>query len=581
MLQRLLSTEQQQLLRQERSLLEEILVLLARLDADEEDIALLKRSLEQLDELFLLVVVGEFNAGKSAFLNAMLGGKFLTEGVTPTTAQINVLRYAEQPRQEHVGEDYLVLYLPVGWLREINLVDTPGTNAVIQRHQQITETFIPQSDLVLFVTSADRPFSESERAFLVRIREWGKKVVFVVNKMDIIEDEENRRTVLDYVRENARQLLGVEPTVFPVSAKLAQQAKGSNGAEPAGPAWEASRFAALEEYLLHTLDTGERLRLKFENPLGVAARLVEQYSLQLGERQALLKGDFETLDTVDEQMAAYEEDMRRDFQNHFSRVDNVLYAMAERGDLFFDETMRLGRILDLMNGPKISSLFEKEVVADTSRELERQVSEMIDWMVDKDYRQWRAVTDYLNRRWTEHADRIVGSVGTDFELTRRTLLASVGREAQKVIDSYDRNAVASQLSQEVVRTLTHTAAIGAGALGLGALLVAALHTTLLDITGILGAGALAALGLYLLPHRRKQLKQDLRSNINILRGELKSALTRQFDNELGASVRRIRDAIAPYTRFVRLERDKLTRVQSDLAAARVQVDSLRATVHRL
>jgi predicted GTPase len=76
---------------------------------------------------------------------------------------------------------------PTDWLRDINLVDTPGTNAVVQRHQELTEEFVPRSDLVLFVTSADRPFSESERAFMECIRSWGKKVIVVVNKIDILE----------------------------------------------------------------------------------------------------------------------------------------------------------------------------------------------------------------------------------------------------------------------------------------------------------------------------------------------------------------------------------------------------------
>ncbi len=92
---------------------------------------------------------------------------------------------------------------PVEWLRDINIVDTPGTNAVIRRHQEITEDFVPRADLVLFVTSADRPFSESERAFIERIREWGKKVVFVVNKIDILETPADIRT-RDRVRDDQR-----------------------------------------------------------------------------------------------------------------------------------------------------------------------------------------------------------------------------------------------------------------------------------------------------------------------------------------------------------------------------------------
>ncbi len=125
---------------------------------------ILQRSLRQIEELFLIVVVGEFNAGKTAFLNALLGQKALPEGITPTTSQIHVVRHTDGLTIEPPSEDYRIVRAPVDWLRELNLVDTPGTNAVIQRHQEITETFIPRSDLVLFVTSVERPFTESERA---------------------------------------------------------------------------------------------------------------------------------------------------------------------------------------------------------------------------------------------------------------------------------------------------------------------------------------------------------------------------------------------------------------------------------
>ncbi|MGL4650252.1 MAG: dynamin family protein, partial [Caldilineaceae bacterium] len=559
MLERLLSAEQQEILRKERSLLEDTRVYLARLDTSDEQMALLKRSIEQLDELFLLVIVGEFNAGKTAFLNALLGRKLLPEGVTPTTAHIHLLRYGEQMTHETVGEDYIVVHLPVEWLREINLVDTPGTNAVVQRHQQITERFIPQSDLVLFVTSADRPFSESERAFLERIRQWGKKVVIVVNKIDIVQSDEDRRTILQFVRENAQQLLGVEPQVFPVSARAAQAARFvENGAGVARQP-DPPDFAALESYLLGKLDAAGRMRLKLENPLGVAQRLLDSAGAQLENRQGLLKADFETLDAIDAQLVAYEQDMRRDFQFQASRVDNVLFEMIERGDKFFDDTLRLGRIFDLMNGQKLSAEFDRLVLADTSRQIERHVNELIDWMVDKDFRQWRATNEFLNRRWQQHADNIVGSVGADFDLSRRTLLDAVGREAQRIIESYDRESEAAQLTADVQRSIVATAAVEAGAIGLGAILVVALHGALLDVTGILGAGVVAALGFYLLPYRRQQMKADLRTRISTLRGRLHEALQKQFDRELESGIQRIREAIAPYTRFVRVERDKLLR----------------------
>jgi small GTP-binding protein len=580
-LQRILTVEQDQLIRRERSLLEDLRVLLVRLGAPEEDLALLKRALHQLDELFLLVVVGEFNAGKTAFLNALLGERLLTEGVLPTTSQIQVLRYGDQKHEDITGDDALVIHLPVAWLREINLVDTPGTNAVIQRHQEITEHFIPRSDLVLFVTSADRPFSESERLLLQRIREWGKKIVVVVNKIDLINDPGDRQRIVDFIAENGVQLLGVTPRIFPVSARLALKAKEQagvdRGALERSDLWAQSRFEALERYILTALDAAARLRLKLENPVGVADNLSSHYRRLIDNRSAVLKDDFVAIDSIEAQLEAYEADMRRDFKYHLSHVDNVLYAMAERGDRFFDETMRIGRIFDLVNGDKVRAEFERSVVADTSRAVEAQVSDLIDWLVQRDYRQWRDVMDYLNRRSKEHADQIVGKVGSDFEFNRQNLIASVGREAQRVVDSYDPETESLKLAQQVQNALVQTAAVEAGALGLGALLVAVLHTTLLDVTGLLGAGALAALGFYVLPYRRTRLKQELRAGIETLRQQLNDALTRQFERELTDGMQRMREAIAPYTRFVRVEREKLERVSEELERLRRELADIRIT----
>jgi predicted GTPase len=173
--QQVLTAEQGQILQKERQLLGDLQVTLARLDAPDADLGLIRNALAQLEELFLMVVVGEFNAGKSAVINALLGEEYLPEGVVPTTSELVLIRHSDAVDQPGADRGMAVRRLPVPWLQEVNLVDTPGTNAVIRQHQELTEHFVPRSDLVLFVTSADRPFSESERAFLQQIRDWGKK----------------------------------------------------------------------------------------------------------------------------------------------------------------------------------------------------------------------------------------------------------------------------------------------------------------------------------------------------------------------------------------------------------------------
>ena len=119
-------------------------------------------------------------------MNALLGSRFLDEGILPTTNEISVLRYsATDPSVVVLPDGIVERTLPAKLLQEINIVDTPGTNVVLERQQRLTEEYVPRADMVLFVLSSDRPFTESEVKFLEYIRKWGKKVIFVVNKVSL------------------------------------------------------------------------------------------------------------------------------------------------------------------------------------------------------------------------------------------------------------------------------------------------------------------------------------------------------------------------------------------------------------
>ena len=249
-----LSETAQRLLIEERDLLARLEAALSRFGAARPTGGA-RRARRQLDELFLLVVVGEYNSGKSAFLNALLGGRFLAEGATPTTDQIHIVAYGPEKTVEQIRPSLRRLTFPVPWLQEINVVDTPGTNSVIREHQEITEAFVPRADLVLFVTSADRPFSESERQFLTGVRAWGKKIVIVINKIDILEDAGAVGEVTDFVRQQATNLLGMSPVLFPSpSAGPSRPRRGSNEARKCCRRPDSST----REIIVETLDENER-----------------------------------------------------------------------------------------------------------------------------------------------------------------------------------------------------------------------------------------------------------------------------------------------------------------------------------
>jgi small GTP-binding protein len=581
----ILSRREQELRAREQELLERLASALERFGTDvaSDDARRFQEAREQLTGLFLLVVAGEFNSGKSSFINALLGERVLPEGVTPTTDRINVLRHGDQVTEE-LREAYLLERThPADVLREISIVDTPGTNAIIRRHEELTRDFVPRSDLVLFVTSADRPFTESERVFLEQIREWGKKIVFIINKIDILSRPDERQEVVQYVATNAAPLLGETPVIFGVSARQAQEARSEESAgTPEGQElWRQSGFGPVEDYLLKTLDQEERVRLKLLNPLNVGLRLASKYKDATFDRLKLLARDVEALQNIDQQLALYHQEMLRDFEPRLARLDVLLGDMERRGTQFFDENIRIGRIRSLMDSEGIKRAFEREVIGETPRHLEEEVGRVIDWIVERNHKLWQDVNTYIERRQlTRHHEGMIGDVGPSFSYNRQALLDSIGRVSREVVGSYNRDAESRSIANDIQGAFATTALAEAGAVGLGTIVVTMVTGAAADVTGILLAAALAVGGFYVLPRKRRQAQQDFQHRIAGLRTQLKDALTRQVHLELEQSTARINEAIAPYRRFVQGQQLQLNEARGELVATEDALMRLRADIEK-
>ncbi len=552
----------------------ELRAALARCPADESDESTIEDAIGRLRELFLIVIVGEFNAGKSAFINALLGDVLLEEGVVPTTTRIQILKHGET-RDRHVVDEYTqVVTAPAALLLQLNVVDTPGTNAIDRGHEALTQEFIPRADLVLFVTSADRPFTESERAFLQKIREWGKKIVFVVNKIDILEHEEERDRVAAYVRENAENLLGHLPDVFAVSARAIVRSRNAGAAVDGS----AGQFLELENYVTNTLDEQERVRLKLLSPLGVGERLGAKYLAAVDEQKRVLEADLTAIAEIDRSLEMYEEDMSREFNLRMAEVDNTLHELEDRGREFIEDVVRLPRLFDLLNKERLKAGFERKVVNGAPEAIERRVNDLIDWLVSSELQQWETIKDQVARRRSARSVEAVGDFAVQFNYDRGRLMESVGRTAQRTLENYDREGEARRMAESAQAAVAGTAMLEVGAIGLGAAIAAVASSTAADVTGVLVAGVMATLGFLVIPQRRRKAKQELKNKIAALREQLKSALGSQFDEELRRSLNRMRDSMAPYSRFVRSEEKSITAKRDALETAMRKIRTLRSEI---
>ncbi|MDX1531139.1 MAG: dynamin family protein, partial [Rhodothermales bacterium] len=503
----LLPPEAARLLARERHLLEQLRDTAARSGTDADTLRRLEALAAHLDEGLLVVAVGEFNAGKSSVLNALFGEDLLEEGPVPTTDRITILRHGDRADVQRRGDAITEQRHPLPLLRGLTLVDTPGTNSIIREHQALTEDFVPRSDLALFVTSFDRPLSESERQFLHFLRDaWGRQLVVVLNKADLATGSAELDQVIAHVQSGFDRLLGFEPRVFPVSARRAQAARAADD----GGAWAESGFADLEAFLTATLTGRDRLALKLGAPLDAAGRVLDRLAERLAERRTVLDADATGLDALESQLQEAEADLRTEIESHIGRIDTVLLEMERRGVRFLDDTIRLSGLSLLRDRDRFKEEFARQVLRDAERQIETETGAAVDALLRRVLGVWnRAYAHVAEQARKAPPESAATPQQQSFLYDREATFHEVMREARRRIDTYDLREEARRLLENARSTAALFAGAQAAAVGLGALTTFVIAATAFDITGgLIAAGALSAAAFVLLPRQRRRATRE-------------------------------------------------------------------------
>ncbi len=567
------------LLHDEQQLLGRLRDLLGQTGGDAQTLAHLDDIVANLDALFLVVVVGEFNAGKSSVLNTLFGEKIMEEGPIPTTAKVTVIRHGEERMDRQLSDYLLERRHPSPLLRTMNLVDTPGTNSIIREHETITENFIPRADLVLFITSFDRPLSESERAFLAFIRdEWGKRLVFVINKVDMARDAQTLNQVIEHVRSGCQDVMHFSPPIFPVSAEQAFEAKRLDPGPERDALWEKSRFGAFESFVTETLTDAERLALKLSAPLDAGRQLLKHLAERMTARETVLRQDEANLAELDQLMQASRTELSDGYARRVTEVDNLLLQMEKRGVQFLDDTIRISRVQMLRDRDLFKEEFARQVVQDTDKQIEAQVTQAVDGLLKQALVLW-------NRTLNEFAERVRRVAGAsdaprgDFFYNREEMFNAIMREAGRKIEMYNLREEARRILENARNAAAMFVGAEAVAVGIGAIATVVVSATALDVTGgFIAAGVLAVVGLIFLPRQKRRAIAEFKERVDALRSDVRRALEEQLGHEVDHSLERVRETIRPYAAFVGEERTLVDRVQAEQRAITGEIDALRNRV---
>jgi small GTP-binding protein len=526
-----------------------------------DDLEALKGIRAALDEIFLLVVVGEYNSGKSTLINCLLGEELLETGDLPTTREVHLLRHGEIRTTRPADTGVVLHELPAELLKDLCIVDTPGTNSMQRKEQELTQGFIPRADLVLFVTTLIRPYTASEHDFLRLIRNWGKKILFAVNHADVARDSDQIERVRSYVREQAELEIGEEPKVFLISAR---DALAHGGSDVHGNG--INEYSALERHLRDTLGGRDRVRLKLRSPLDTLRTVLARQEEALTERRRLIEGDRTAMEGILADVDDYERRLTEELGRYRAQIDNILLQMERRGHRFLDDLVRLGNLFRLRNTDVVENRFRNEVVGDVPSRIEEEVHALIDWLVRENLGAWDRANAALEGRRTalrESADR-TRFVSQEFVYNREEIFRNLAGPVRRHLESFNAREEADRVVGAVNDAIARTFGVEALALGLGAVLTAAFTSLTLDVTGTVGGTLLVVAGLFLLPHRRGRLKRELTTKIETVRDELSDSIRRSFGEEVRRYAEQLRGVFVP-------ERD----------AAKARSDSLREAGDRL
>ncbi len=488
----------------------------------------------RLHEPFLFVIVGEVKVGKSSFVNALLqtDKEVCKVAPDPCTDTIQQIVYSETESVIPINEHLKKITLPIEILKKIAIVDTPGTNTVIQDHTEITEKFIPISDLVIFVFEAKNPYRKSAWEFFDYIsKEWRKKVIFVLQQKDLMEDDD-MVVNLNGVKNYAVNRGITNPNVFAVSAKMEQK-----GMEDSG-------FTEMREYIKETITGGNNMRMKIRSLLDTSKHIMNNIKDGASERQKQLDVDQKfrrkvdsLLDGAENKSDAQVDAMIDDVLREYDKITGNIQEEFEEGLGLFTLLKRSFRsIFSEKEGLKqwIESITEKlkvtlqpaleskmrNGVANIAESI-KQMAEIIDVEIQK------------NKAGLKSNSHIFGDIASRRQDKMDKLHANI-TELVAETEAYVNNDMLRESS-----SLVPNLATGGGIAVIGVILLSVAHGAVVDITGgiLTGLGVLGG-GLYTLAKKRKIIKEFANE---IYKG--RTALKENMEEKLGVYIKEIRTKI--------------------------------------
>ena len=507
-----------------------------------------------LNEPLSFVAVGEVKAGKSSLLNALFGQEFCKIDVLPATDKIYVFRYGDAERDVAISENLTERYRPIEFLKNFNIVDTPGTNTIVSRHQDITTSFVPLADLIVFVFSVANPWGASAWDFLRLLGHgWKKNIVFVLQQADLRTPEEVR-SIVQHLEQTILQILGSSRPIFAVSAKQALQAK-LEGRGKEDPLWQNSNFGALEDWISTTVTHSEERGGKLRSIAQTGQVVLQAVQAKLQGALDLLKSDQERIALIRSTLSVRKEQTLRQVGGFIREMEMAYDACRERGEKLLEERLGFFQTFKMIfSGGRWEKDFQDKIESDVQTKVRAQIEHALE-LLESDLRLiWQELQDKVQAQFDSDTKRQVRPAVPGFLSQRGVMLQ---RLQLTLLEQMSDAKIKQQLQEwfgETARWLRVPAGVAAAG-GIFTIIAALAHTAILDVTGTV-AGLAAFTGTIYAVFRRRHILREYRLRMDEKRKELAGAVETQLRHAIAAFYHEVSQTFAPLESFCQAERQR-------------------------
>lgn len=528
---------------------------------------------DRIEEPYMFVIVGEVKAGKSSFINALLGDPELCAvAPSPMTDTIQQIMYGDQFKVEEISPYLKRVFQPNEILRDIAIVDTPGTNTIIKHHQEITERFIPGADLIIFVFEAKNPYRQSAWDFFDFMHEeWHKKIVFILQQkdlMDIPDLDINIKGIDEYARKKGIK----DPIVFAVSAKDELQGR-----------YEQSGFDQLKKFILDHVTGGKAQKNKLISLTDTTFNILNKLQSGLDVRKKQLEADVKfradiswTLSDHGMRAKHQADILIENLMNAYDRVANKYEDELSSGLSFFPVLKRsLGAIFS-----KSSSLkswledFKNRLQIDFGSGMQEKINDRVLDLAESIQQMAHTIDLQIRNSQTILAND--HEIFSEIAQRRQNILRELREAFLQFLDKTE-NFTTKGLVDTDTQVGTNVAA-GSGIAIVGIILAAVTNGMVFDITGgVLTALGFIAAGVTLGLQRGKVIKQY---KVEMEKG--KHRLEQELKVELYGYVERIKSGMEgqfkKFDELIAIETYELSSLIQDLEKIRVDLTNIHTSV---